>query len=44
MSSSACSASPQDNRAKAIRFTTLIAIRDALGCQPADLFSVQPQR
>lgn len=34
----------KNNRAKAIRFTTLTAICDALGCQPADLFSVQPQR
>ena len=31
----------KNNRAKAIRFTTLTAICDALGCQPADLFSVQ---
>jgi putative transcriptional regulator len=34
----------KNNRAKAIRFTTLTAICDALGCQPADLFSVQPQQ
>lgn len=33
----------KNNRAKAIRFTTLTAICDALGCQPADLFSVQSQ-
>ncbi len=33
----------KNNRAKAIRFSTLTAICDALGCQPADLFSVQPQ-
>ena len=33
----------KNNRAKAIRFTTLTAICDALGCQPADLFSVLPQ-
>ena len=31
----------KNNRAKAIRFTTLTAICDALGCQPGDLFSVQ---
>lgn len=30
----------KNNRAKAIRFSTLTAICDALGCQPADLFSV----
>jgi putative transcriptional regulator len=28
-------------RAKAIRFTTLTAICDALDCQPGDLFSVR---
>jgi putative transcriptional regulator len=33
----------KNNRAKAIRFTTLTALCDALGCQPADLFSVQSQ-
>jgi putative transcriptional regulator len=33
----------KNNRAKAIRFTTLTAVCDALGCQPSDLFSVQPQ-
>jgi putative transcriptional regulator len=33
----------KNNRAKAIRFTTLTAICDALGCQPSDLFSVLPQ-
>lgn len=33
----------KNNRAKAIRFTTLTAICDALDCQPADLFSVQSQ-
>jgi putative transcriptional regulator len=33
----------KNNRAKAIRFTTLTAVCDALGCQPADLFSVQAQ-
>lgn len=30
----------KNNRAKAVRFTTLAAICDALGCQPGDLFSV----
>jgi putative transcriptional regulator len=33
----------KNNRAKAIRFTTLTAICDVLGCQPADLFSVHPK-
>jgi putative transcriptional regulator len=32
----------KNNRAKAIRFTTLTAICEALACQPADLFSVHP--
>lgn len=31
----------KNNRAKAIRYTTLTAICDALGCQPGDLFSVK---
>lgn len=30
----------KNNRAKAIRFSTLTAICEALGCQPGDLFSV----
>lgn len=30
----------KNNRAKAIRFSTLTAICDALGCQPGDLFTV----
>ena len=30
----------KNNRAKAIRFSTLIAICDALGVQPGDLFSL----
>jgi putative transcriptional regulator len=34
----------KNNRAKAIRFTSLTAICDALDCQPADLFSVQRQQ
>lgn len=32
----------KNDRARAIRFSTLTAICDALGCQPGDLFSVQP--
>lgn len=32
----------KNNRAKAIRFSTLTAICDALQCQPADLLRVQP--
>lgn len=31
----------KNNRARAIRFSTLTALCDALGCQPADLFSVE---
>jgi putative transcriptional regulator len=34
----------KNNRAKAIRFTTLTAICEALDCQPGDLFSVHPAR
>lgn len=30
----------KNNRARAIRFSTLTALCDALGCQPGDLFSV----
>ena len=30
----------KNDRAKAIRFTTLTAICDVLGCRPGDLFSV----
>jgi putative transcriptional regulator len=33
----------KNNRAKAIRFSTLTAVCDALGCQPGDLFSVPSQ-
>lgn len=29
----------KNNRAKAIRFTTLIALCEALDCQPGDLFT-----
>lgn len=31
----------KNNRAKAVRFTTLVALCDALQCQPGDLFSVE---
>jgi len=34
----------KNDRAKAIRFTTLTAICDALACTPGDLFVVQPAR
>lgn len=32
----------KNNRAKAIRFSTLTAICDALGCTPGELFTVEP--
>jgi putative transcriptional regulator len=32
----------KNNRAKAIRFTTMTAICEALDCTPADLLSVEP--
>jgi putative transcriptional regulator len=32
----------KNGRARAIRFTTLTALCDALDCQPADLMSVEP--
>lgn len=32
----------KNDRAKAVRFSTLTALCDALGCQPGDLFSVEP--
>lgn len=32
----------KNDRARAIRFSTLTAICDVLGCQPGDLFSVTP--
>jgi putative transcriptional regulator len=32
----------KNQHAKAIRFSTLTAICDALGCQPGDLFEVAP--
>nr|WP_268875426.1 helix-turn-helix transcriptional regulator [Corynebacterium urinipleomorphum] len=31
----------KNNRAKAVRFSTLAAICKALGCQPGDIFSVE---
>ena len=31
----------KNNRAKAIRFSTLTALCDVLGCQPGDLFEYQ---
>ena len=32
----------KNNRARAVRFSTLTAICDVLHCQPGDLFSVHP--
>ncbi|MGH4001267.1 MAG: helix-turn-helix domain-containing protein [Pseudonocardiaceae bacterium] len=32
----------KNNRARAIRFSTLTALCDALDCQPGDLFRVRP--
>jgi putative transcriptional regulator len=32
----------KNGRAKAVRFSTLIAICDALGCQPGDLLTCRP--
>lgn len=32
----------KNDRARAVRFTTLVALCDALDCQPGDLFSVAP--
>jgi putative transcriptional regulator len=34
----------KNDRARAVRFSTLTAICDVLGCQPGDLFSVAPAR
>jgi putative transcriptional regulator len=34
----------KNGRARAIRFSTLTALCDALECQPADLFTVRPRR
>ena len=33
----------RNNRAKAVRFTTLSALCEALDCQPGDIFEVVPQ-
>ena len=33
----------KNGHARAIRFTTLTAICDVLGCQPGDILSVRPQ-
>jgi putative transcriptional regulator len=33
----------KNDRARAIRFSTLTAICDVLGCQPADVLSVEPR-
>ena len=33
----------KNNRARAIRFSTLTALCDALGCQPGDLFTIAPR-
>lgn len=32
----------KNNRARAIRYTTLVAVCEALGCQPGDLLTVHP--
>lgn len=32
----------KNNRAKAVRFSTLTALCDALGCTPGELFSIAP--
>jgi putative transcriptional regulator len=32
----------KNQRAKAVRFSTLTALCDALDCQPGDLFEVEP--
>jgi putative transcriptional regulator len=34
----------KNGRARAIRFSTLTALCDALDCQPADLLTVRPSR
>jgi putative transcriptional regulator len=34
----------KNGRARAIRFSTLTALCDALGCQPGDLFTVRTRR
>ncbi|MGJ3509964.1 helix-turn-helix domain-containing protein [Enemella sp. A6] len=32
----------KNNRAKAVRFTTLTALCEALECSPGDVFSIEP--
>ena len=32
----------KNDRARAVRFSTLTAVCDVLGCQPGDLFTVAP--
>jgi putative transcriptional regulator len=32
----------KNGRARAVRFTTLTALCDTLGCQPGELFTVRP--
>jgi putative transcriptional regulator len=34
----------KNGRARAIRFSTLTAVCDALGCTPGDLFTIEPSR
>lgn len=34
----------KNNRARAVRFSTLTAVCDVLGCQPGDVLSVDPPR
>jgi putative transcriptional regulator len=34
----------KNDRARAVRFSTLTAICDVLGCQPGDVLSVEPRR
>jgi putative transcriptional regulator len=34
----------KNDRARAVRFSTLTAICDALHCQPGDVFTVEPAR
>ena len=34
----------KNGRARAIRFSTLAALCEALGCQPADLLTYEPRR
>ncbi len=34
----------KNDRAKAVRYSTLTAVCDVLGCQPGDVLSVAPRR